>query len=219
MTTDPKENRSQSLNETLQMRRTTKAMSDEAWACHPASQEIPAQILSAAGEAPFHKAAAKEHRAAPLDGVQPWRCYHLDATQCRTLRQRLIENGDQTKIPKMLAVADFLIQVTWLPNPNPKKSDDLFEPSIQNMEHIAAASAAIQNMLLAATARDIPNYWSSGGALRSPETFALLGIPENQILLGSIFLFPTDLSAATTSPGALRSVRSPTAQWARKATI
>ncbi len=67
------------------------------------------------------------------------------------------------------------------------------------MEHIAAASAAIQNLLLAATARGISNYWSSGGVLRSAQVFQQLGIPRQQILLGAIFLFPSEIGDAELS--------------------
>lgn len=219
MNKDSSDTYSQIISETLRNRRTIKAMDETPWPCSEQDPELLKRILSAAEQAPFHKPAAKTFRTGPLDGNQPWRCYHLDSQQCRNLRQHLIENGDVTKIPKMLAVADYLIQVTWLPNPSPSEESGLFDPSIQNMEHIAAASAAIQNMLLAATAKQIPNYWSSGGALRSPEVFDLLGIPKTEILLGSIFLFPEDLSAATTSSGALRNSRSPISNWARSVSL
>lgn len=203
------------FNDTLSKRRTTKAMDENPWPCRNLPAGLIDGILSAAGEAPFHKPAAKEHRNGRLEGIQPWRCYHLDSTQCRNLRLQITESGDTTKTPKMLAVADYLIQVTWLPNPGQSAGANLFDPSIQNMEHIAAASAAIQNMLLAATARNIPNYWSSGGVLRSPATFEMMGIPAAEILLGSIFLFPGDLAGATVSPGGLRVSRSPVERWAR----
>lgn len=209
----------QALAQILRQRRTTKAMADAPW---PPSDPAPAaieKILAAATEAPFHKPAARENRSGALAGIQPWRGYVLDSENCRKLRQLLIEQGDNTKIPQMLAVADYLIQVTWLPNPAAEPSDALFEPSIQNMEHIAAASAAIQNMLLAATTLDFPNYWSSGGALRSAETFSLLGIPPTEILLGSLFLFPQDLADAATKAGGLRHSRSPHQDWARYVTL
>lgn len=205
----------QAVSSALQNRRTTKAMDETPWPCPAQDPRLLAEILAAASEAPFHKPAAKEARLGKLDGIQPWRCYHLDAAQCRKLRTHLLQSGDATKIPKMLAVADYLVQATWLPNPPKAATQGPFEPSIQNMEHIAAASAAIQNMLLAATARGIPNYWSSGGALREPDTFSLLGIPTSEILLGSLFLFPSDLSAAQTSHGSLRASRSPLRDWSR----
>ncbi|MBD5781778.1 nitroreductase family protein [Pelagicoccus sp. NFK12] len=211
----PTNTRLKNLNEILCQRVTTKAMDEQAWPVPPQDPQLLDRIIAAAGEAPFHKPASRDLRKIDLPGIQPWRCYTLDARQCRKLRQHLLDAGDTTKIPKLLAVADYLIQATWLPNPKESPEETLFEPSIQNMEHIAGASAAIQNMLLAATALEIPNYWSSGGALRSPEVFELMGIPSSQVLLGSLFLFPKELSNATLKSGSLRPSRSPQTDWAR----
>lgn len=190
-------------------------MADEAWPCPEQDGRDLSAVLSAARWAPFHKPAAKEYRSGEQNGIEPWRCHVLGARECRGLRRRLLEGGDTTKIPKMLAVADYLIQVTWLPEPKGEGDRFPFDPSIQNMEHIAAASAAIQNMLLAATARGIPNYWSSGGKLRAPEVFELLGISEMEVLLGAVFLFPKDLERAQVKAGALRHSRSEVARWSR----
>ncbi len=204
------------MSDLFRNRCTVKAMGSEALPCVAQSERMLAPILDAAAWAPFHKPAAKAHRSSGLEGIEPWRCYVLDAKRCRTLRKRLLAAGDATKIPKMLAVAVYLIQVTWLPDTlDSAECDQLFEPSIQNMEHIAAASAAIQNMLLAATEEGIPSYWSSGGKLRSPEIFEWLEIPENEVLLGSIFLFPKDLAEVETKAGALRDSRSDVTDWSR----
>jgi nitroreductase len=89
----------------------------------------------------------------------------------------------------MLAASDALILTTWLPEPSRKKTRT-FYPNLKNMEHIAAAGAAIQNLLLAATAKGINAYWSSGGILRKPKTLRFLDIPEEEILAGAVFLFP-----------------------------
>jgi len=65
------------------------------------------------------------------------------------------------------------------------------------MEHIAAGSAAIQNVLLGATSRGKRNYWSTGGALlRSSGLRKKLNIPMDEILLGAIFIYPQELPAA-----------------------
>ena len=115
-----------------------------------------------------------------------------------------------------------MIQTPWLPNPSsqPLAEGQLFEPTLANMEHIAAASSAIQNLLLAATAEGIPNYWSSGGALlREASAYETLGIPPGEILLGSIFLFPSDISSLPSSVevggSKLRDQRSPVSAWSR----
>lgn len=180
------------------------------------------QLLDLAGWAPFHRACDSSHRS-PDDSsssgaIEPWRFHVLDAANCRTLRQRIpLEQAG--KIPNMLAAADALILATWLPNPNSQPdlpAECLFEPSMANMEHIAAASAAIQNLLLAATAHGIRTYWSSGGVLRSAQVFELLGIPTEQILLGAVFFFPTDTGEADVVSSKLRASRSDASGWSRR---
>ncbi len=150
-----------------------------------------------------------------MSSFVPWRAYALDAGACHRLRQKLINVGDDTKIVQMLAAATALIQVTWLPNPPKGATDAPFEATLENMEHIAAASAAIQNMLLAATARSFESYWSSGGALRETQVFDWLAIPQKEILLGAIFLFPTDADGVETATGKLREKRGPIESWAK----
>jgi len=123
----------------------------------------------------------------------------------------------------MLNTADCLIQVTWLPDQSDKDGEQLFMPDLRNMEHIAGASAAVQNLLLTATEKGIPNYWSSGGVLRKDTFFDLLDIPKKQILLGSIFLFPEDTiiekNNAKIAFGGLRERKGEIDQWSRKVVL
>jgi len=175
-------------------------------------------ILSLAGQAPFHRACEELHRqSGPLTGIEPWRFHALDAEACRKLRTQIpIENAG--KIPAMLDAADALIMATWLPNAAqvPDMDDEPgFAATINNMEHIAAASAAIQNLLLAATARGVSSYWSSGGLLRSAQVFNQLGIPRSQILLGAVFLFPQEYGDAELATSKLREHRSSSDAWSR----
>ena len=195
-----------------------------------ASQDLPVgdhrqfvdELLSLAGHAPFHRACEDHHRqSSSLNGIEPWRFYALDAVACRKLRTQIpLENAG--KIPAMLAAADALIMATWLPNTAQVPDMDGepgFAATINNMEHIAAASAAIQNLLLAATARGVSNYWSSGGVLRSAEAFSLLGIPRSQILLGALFLFPKEYGDAEFATSKLREHRGPSKAWSRWVTL
>jgi nitroreductase len=130
------------------------------------------------------------------------------------------------KIPAMLATSHALILATWLPSSaTTDRSGEMsqvdteyFDPSLVNVEHIAAASAAVQSLLLAATAAGIESYWSSGGVLRQPELFSQLSIPGNQRLLGAVFLFPPQLPSGV--PGELatsklRLQRGPITAWTR----
>jgi nitroreductase len=204
-----------SVDKAISQRKTLKVLSENQFPFSLAS-EVVEKLLEAASWAPFHRPAARSHcESSELNSKVPWRFYILDGKNCRSLRHILLDTGDTTKIPAMLASATNLIQVTWLPNPKPAESEQLFDPTLENMEHIAAASSAIQNLLVAATAREIQTYWSSGGGLRKPETMQLLGIPEEEILLGSIFLFGPLTKACKTSPGKLRDQRGETKSWAK----
>ncbi len=205
----------------IRARRTSKVLAAEPLPL-PAegARQTVEELVAAAGWAPFHKPAARTHtEAAALASIVPWRFHLLDAPGCRALRQELLRRGDKTKIPPMLGAAAALVQATWLPNPPKGAPAGLFEPTVENMEHIAAASAAVQNLLLAATARGIPTYWSSGGVLRGPDVFGWMGIPADQVLLGSIFIFPRDTRDAEVLPGSHRDRRGPPGNWSGRAEL
>lgn len=207
------------VDEAIRRRVTTKVFSSEPQP-ECGTRETIEELISAAGWAPFHRPCQTEHQiAGGLSGIVPWRMYALDAAACRKLRTLLPEEASG-KMPSMLAAADALVQVTWLPN---LQSEDfkaakgqLFEPTLANMEHIAAASAAIQNFLIAATARGIRSYWSSGGAhLRDARQQELLGIPSGEILLGAIFLFPSETGDLKVVGSKLRQERPEKSKWSR----
>lgn len=199
----------------IRARRTVKVLADEAFA--PADLRGTVEELAAtAGWAPFHRVAARVHtESGGLASVVPWRFYLLDAPACRAVRDALLARGDKSKIPRMLATASALVMATWLPNPPKGPATGLFEATEENMEHVAAAGAAVQNLLLAAQARGIPNYWSSGGPLRGEEAFRWMGIPAGEILLGAVFLFPADTGGAEVNPGSHRDRRGAPADWSR----
>jgi nitroreductase len=215
----------------IRERKTTKVLAVEDLPASD-SRELLDDLLGLAGMAPFHRACDVVHRedSADLRGLEPWRFYAITSGDCRRLRNKLpAENAG--KIPAMLAAADALLLATWLPNP---PSADFqrrittdreaaaiwsFEPTLGNMEHIAATSAAIQNLLLAATARGIRNYWSSGGVLRTPEIFQELGISVREILLGAIFLFPLETADSEVVGSKLREHRSAPEAWSRRLKI
>ena len=210
-------------DEAIQARRTLKVIADASspWPPGDGIDQALDEMIRLAGMAPFHKPADKSYRE-DLVALVPWRFHVLDSRNCRALLANLNGRGiDGGKISGMLAAADALVQVTWLPNPpkDPEPGSALFSPTLENMEHSAAASAAVQNLLLATASRGIPNDWSSGGILREPTQFDLLGIPRHEILLGSIFLFPTDTRDADLHEGKLRAMREPVSDWARRVEI
>lgn len=182
------------------------------------------RFIACAGWAPFHRSCSPNHRQGILSGIEPWRFHCLDAEQCRKLRRVVIGDPAAGKIPGMLAAAKALVLATWLPNPSAAAETDIetdseaFEPTVANVEHVAAASAAVQTLLLAATTAGVSNYWSSGGLLRSPKILRRLLIPSSQRLLGAIFLFPSQLSEACPVEivkSKLRPERCPPSSWSR----
>ena len=209
------ENLIESVGRVIRQRRTVKVFADNPVA-EALDRHIVEELIATAGWAPFHYPAASVHlKGNTMNALEPWRFYLLDSTACSNLRQILLEEGDRTKIPKMLAAASAMILVTWLPHPSKTGNNQLFEPTQINMEHIAATSAAIQNLLLAATAREIKTYWSSGGRLRKHEQMEKLGIPSSEILLGSVFLWTENFADLPTATGKMRQKRGPISQWSK----
>ena len=213
------------IERVLAARRTSKVLGDpvkpapQAVECGEGYRALLDRMLAAAGNAPFHYPSSTVHHSRLASQV-PWRVYKIDSANCRKLMKNLIKSGDMSKIPAMLAAAETLLQVTWLPDPpastEPQAAGDpspLYEPSLRNMEHIAAAAAMTQSFLLAATGEGYRTYWSSGGPLRSKEVFSQLAIPHGEILLGSIFLFPQDIPDAEIKPGGQRDNRGDISDW------
>lgn len=210
------------VKQTILARRTLKVKADE---FNPLPVNTPEnfretveELIQLAGQAPFHYTCDEMYQAGgPLSGKEPWRFHALSAASCRKLLAKLQATGAPASsegIRQMLAAADALILVTWLPEPASHQSKKYY-PNVKNMEHIAATGAAIQNLLLAATEMGITNYWSSGGILRTPKMFEFLGIPVHEILLGAVFLFPEagKKTGATSAPGKNRELRSGRSKW------
>lgn len=210
----------------IKTRKTLKVLSDREWEVSKPESEINetlSGLMGLAKSAPFHYFCDRKHRLdTPQNSLLPWRCYSLATKGCRDLAKVLkLNKVEAGKILQMLHTADAMILVTWLPDEpeNPLPEGTLFQASLKNMEHLAAASAAVQNMLLGATSQNIPNYWSSGGVLRDSSMFEYLHIPKNQILLGAIFLFPEDTSKAELVYGANRKDEGSIDQFWKKMSI
>jgi len=101
--------------EGLVARRTSKIIGepDSLPINHSDDSALVDDLISAAGNAPFHYACGDIHRRNDLTSPVPWRGYKLSQSSCHDLMNHLIESGDQTKIPNMLAAAQFLIQITF----------------------------------------------------------------------------------------------------------
>ena len=211
-----------SISACIRQRHTLKVMADADHPWPPPPAEFKAtmvELMELAACAPFHYSCHESHHCGAMDSPAPWRFYAVDGAAARSLLE-FVKSLDEPlgKIGSMLATANGLVMVTWLPDPSPVDpvAFQSFVPTQRNMEHIAATAAAIQNMLLAATERGITNYWSSGGAvLRAQPLYQHLGIPLNQVLLGAIFLFPNDTRDAETTTGANRGKCGDRSRWVR----
>jgi nitroreductase len=216
-------NHLETIEAVAQARRTIKVFADTNLPTSDVETSLVDRIIAAAGWAPFHKACHPSQRSGDLKGIEPWRFYVLDADQCRRLRDITASMDGAGKIPTMLGAAVSLIVVTWLPNPSSvaisSTDAESFEPTLANVEHIAAASAATQTLLLAATAAGLNSYWSSGGVLREATIFEHLGISTSERFLGAVFLFPSDAesrSDVTTAVSKQRNDRGSPQAWSRK---
>jgi nitroreductase len=65
-------------------------------------------------------------------------------------------------------------------------------PNIPAVEEIAATSASIQNLLLAATALNIASFWSTGGMALKPAFKEFLQLGAEDQVLGIFYFGYTD---------------------------
>lgn len=141
--------------------------------------ELVKQLLELADWAPTHKM------------TEPWRFMVYAGTKAKEFckehaelykKSTLPESFVQTKYDKILGngnnVSHIIIAVM--------KRDAAAR--IPVIEEIAATSAAIQNILLGATAAGIAIFWSSGGMTHTKEMKEFLGLNEDDIVMGIIYL-------------------------------
>ncbi|HRF47101.1 MAG TPA: nitroreductase family protein [Anaerolineales bacterium] len=217
------------VDHVIRERKTLKVLRDPG-DCADLPFEVAAQLraavresLEVAGWAPFHKPAHKEtHLQGGPASIVPWRFYVLEkpalCALLKRLRAQALANPDskwsrawETKITRVIAGTGALVMTTWLPDPGPDGGAPVLNEN--NQEHIAAASAAIQNLMLAAEARGLQTYWSTGGILNDGEVFDWLGIPRAQKLAGAVFLAPTELPGDAFEGGSWRDKRGGPAEW------
>lgn len=170
---------------------------------------------AAAGPAPFHF-------ARNIEGVaEPWRATTLWWETCRTLAAELpglcpdLKPGN--KLPAMLSACGAVVLVHWLP----ATADEIAEPGKReetNFEHLAAASAYVQNLLLLLTAAGLESYWASANLLDTGAVKQRLDIPLGWKLLAAIMVgYPlTETAALERAGGGNRAKRSPPEAWSRE---
>ena len=59
---------------------------------------------------------------------------------------------------------------------------------IPEIEEVAAVSAAVQNILLGATAKGIATFWSTGGLTHHPALKQEFGLGEEDLVMGILYL-------------------------------
>lgn len=218
------------IDDIIKRRKTQKVLADKPWLSTQSEEALRKtinELLDLANYAPYHKKCHEKYcdEDRELNSCVPWRFYVLDTKACRKLYDFIKKEEIKAGIiSNMLAAADSMIIANWLPDTENTNSTDSFteEPipymgNLKNMEHIAACSTAVQNLLIGATARNIPNYWSSGGQLRKVPLRNYLNIPMDEILLGAIFLFPEDAAKKTDmiKPGANRNEGKDISAWSK----
>jgi nitroreductase len=96
------------------------------------------------------------------------------------------ENFQQAKYDKFLHMGDHTSHVIIAMMQRGEN------PKIPVLEEIAAASCAVQNLLLGATALGIASYWGSGGMAYQPPMKSYLNLREEDLVLGILYLGYTD---------------------------
>ena len=217
--------------EAIHSRQTAKVLADSPWApslTQDEQERLREHLLNLAAKAPYHYKSAERYKTGVQTSSLPFRCYTLDGATCNALASQLASlDPPPGKILNMLWAAELLIITTWLPDvfgtqPEHREMEPLpFVGNLRNMEHIAATGAAIQNMLVGATAEEYPNYWSSGGVLRQEAARKILEIPMEEIMLGAVFIFPKDAleRASQIMPGKLREEGKALESFSKKVTL
>ncbi|MEM9555709.1 MAG: nitroreductase family protein [Acidobacteriota bacterium] len=177
------------------------------------NREIVLQAIKTAGWAPYHHL----RRA---DGIpEPWRVHilwHDDVRKAAVYLRDELKNT--TKVPRLTVASSVVILATWLP-----EFYDVASPSAAQVcideEHLAAASAMVQNLLLILTEHGMGTYWGSGGVFRTPAMFDYLGIPREERLLAAIHVEYREMMDANKErfPGKNRNRRSE--DWIRSVSL
>ena len=198
----------------LRARRTSKVLAapDDAPIGGNVDRAVVDAMLADAAHAPFHYPHPDRDAAA---SAVPWRATKLDGPACRALAAR----AERAELPigsvaRMLRAADGLVLV-WFTPEGEASDGEVFAGSERNLEHVAAAGAFAQSFLLAATAAGRRTYWSSGGVLRAAPVTDWLDVPDGDVLVGALFLFPTETGTAEVKDGKWRDGRGEVADWSR----
>ena len=157
----------QTLAEIIRCRRTAREFNGQ-----PVSKSVIETLLECAAWAPNHRMNEPWKFLIILpSGIQHW-IEHLKAT-LQENEQKLYSSGFQK-----LKTVGALIFVTSQRDPNP----------LIEKENYAATCAAVQNLLLAATALELASYWSTGALMTCPQTLTFFNIAELEQFVAAVWI-------------------------------
>lgn len=221
----------ETVTRVVQQRRTFKVMGDVDAPVQIDSQTakknraIVLESVKSADSAPFHY--DRNCKGVP----QPWRVKVLWHESCQKVAANFYQWFDDVKpgnkLPSMLSACGACVLVSWLPQfPNvstgTSSADDEKSATVSKSkqiqideEHLAAASAYVQNLMLLLTAANMGTYWSSGGQFRTAAMMDRLSMAPPRQLLAAVFVeFPeTNLGDIQRVPGKLSGKRASAESW------
>ena len=157
----------------------------------PVSRELIEKLLDAAVQAPNHYK------------VRPWRFFVLTGNGRNRLGDVMAasQHDRQPDLPP-----EALDKTRALPLRAPVVIavgvDKPSEPKVLEIENISAASAASQNILLAAQAEGLGAQWRTGEWARDPNVKKFFGLAEDQHIVGFIYIgYPEFAAESASRPG------------------
>jgi nitroreductase len=132
---------------------------------HPVDEQTVRELADLARSAPNHKL------------TNPWR-FRLLGPETRARIDELVDENEAMKLRR----APTLVLVTAM------LSDD----RVLAEEDLLAAGCAVYVMLLGATERGLASYWRSPHCFREEPVRSLLGLAENEAMVGLVHLGPPE---------------------------
>lgn len=136
------------------------------------TRDVIEELLNLAIHAPNHRL------------TEPWRFRVLSRNFLREHLQTLTVQAPKEIQPSLQKTLDKVVHIDWIIY----VTSQVHDQSIVTQENRDATSAAIQNLLLGATAMDIQTYWSTSKTFLYPPLLSLLEIKENEEFCGAIWL-------------------------------
>ncbi len=153
----------------IRQRRTIGVFSDRAL-----STELVEELIEAARWAPNHK------------HTEPWRFHVVSGSARESMAEAILaDGGELAKDPRSkLMRSPVFVAVT---------QQAALDDPIRDREDYAAVCCAVQNMMLAATARGLASKWSTGALAEHPAAKRWLGIGEQDRIVAFLYLgYPPD---------------------------